>query len=441
MPLPICGLVPTSDGELTIARIRGVASVAPKERVGMNAQESPSPRRARHGGGASEVFRVFLKLGLTSFGGPIAHLGYFRRELVERRRWVSESDYAQLLALCQFLPGPASSQLGLSLGLLRGGWWGALAAFVGFTLPSALLLLGFAWLQPNLQGDVGLAATHGLKLVALVVVAHGVLGMTRQLCPDRIRVAIATASAVVLLLTSSVWMSVVVVVGAGVVGGACCRDVQAVHGAEMRLPYGRKLGWSLLAGFVILLLLLPLAAGAVGGLVAVVDAFYRAGALVFGGGHVVLPLLEDFVVNPGWIARDEFLAGYGAAQAVPGPMFSVSAYLGARLDGVGGLAGASVALLGIFLPGFLLILGVLPAWSQLARRPGAARVVAGVNAAVVGLLGAALYDPIWTSAVRGPTDLATALVGFALLVTGRGRALAVVGWCVAAQVGISLIGW
>lgn len=393
-----------------------------------------------HVGSVLEVFATFLKLGLTSFGGPIAHLGYFRQEFVERRNWIGDSQYAQLLALCQFLPGPASSQLGFSLGLLRAGWAGAVAAFIAFTLPSALLLFAFAALLPQISGTAGDAAIHGLKLVALSVVAQGVLGMTRQLCPDVPRMAIATFAAVVILVSGQAWVQLLAVALGGVAGLAFCRGVQPVAGGGLHLRYGPALGWTLLAVFALLLVGLPLAAHGRDGLLAVTEAFYRAGALVFGGGHVVLPLLEEAVVKPGWISSGEFLAGYGAAQAVPGPMFTLAAYLGARLPGSeGGMVGASIALGAIFLPGFLLVAGVLPLWRTIAGRPIAARAIAGVNAAVVGLLGAALYDPVWTSAVRGPVDLAIAIVGFTLLVAWRVSALLVVIWCAAASVAGSIL--
>jgi chromate transporter len=391
-------------------------------------------------GPVEEVFSSFLRLGLTSFGGPIAHLAYFRREFVERRKWLGDGEFAQLLALCQFLPGPASSQLGFSLGLLRAGWPGALAAFLAFTLPSAVLLFAFAALLPYLSGAAADAGLHGLKLVAVAVVGQGVLGMARQLCPDAARASIAGAAAGLILAAGTAWMQVVVVVLGALAGLAVCRGVQPIAGGGLQAPYGTRLGWALLGLFMFLLVGLPLAALGTEGLVAVVEAFYRAGALVFGGGHVVLPLLREAVVAPGWISEDEFLAGYGAAQAVPGPMFTLAAYLGARLPGAeGGIVGATAALLAIFLPGFLLVAGLLPLWGSIARRPVAVHAVAGVNAAVVGLLGAALYDPVWTSAVQGPVDVAIAIVAFTLLVAWRASALLVVCWCVAAALGASLI--
>jgi len=389
---------------------------------------------------SSEVLAAFLKLGCTSFGGPIAHLAYFRREFVERRKWLEEAEFAQLLALCQFLPGPASSQLGFSLGLLRAGWAGAFAAFAAFTLPSAALLFAFAALLPYLAGGVGEAVIHGLKLVAVAVVAQGVLGMARQLCPDSSRASIAAVSAALILASGHAWMQILVVVLGAAAGLAVCRSVQPVPGTALHPPYGATLGWTLIGLFAVLLFGLPLAARGGEGLVAVIEAFYRAGALVFGGGHVVLPLLRETVVAPGWISEDEFLAGYGAAQAVPGPMFTLAAYLGARLPGSeGGLLGAAVALVAIFLPGFLLVAGSLPLWRSVAGRPVAVRAVAGVNAAVVGLLGAALYDPVWTSAVGGALDVAIAAIAFTLLVAWRASALVVVLWCVAAALAVAMI--
>lgn len=381
-----------------------------------------------------EVFVAFLRLGLTSFGGPIAHLAYFRREFVERRRWIAEADFARLLALCQFLPGPASSQLGFSLGLLRAGWIGALAAFAAFTLPSAILLFAFAEIFPSISGGIGDGAIHGLKLVAVAVVSQGVLGMARQLCPDAPRASIAAISAAVLLVSGAAWMQVLVVALGAMAGLALLRDVPSVSGAALDAPYGMRVGTILLAAFALLLFGLPLAAHERPGLLSVVDGFYRAGALVFGGGHVVLPLLRETVVAPGWVSADDFLAGYGAAQAVPGPMFTLSAYLGARLPGAqGGAIGSGVALVSIFLPGFLLVAGALPLWRSIATKPLAVRAVAGVNAAVVGLLAAALYDPVWTSAIASPVDVAIAMVGFTLLVAWRASALVVVLWCVAAS--------
>jgi chromate transporter len=384
-------------------------------------------------GRAAEVFTTFLRLGLTSFGGPVAHLGYFRREIVERRGWIPEAQFAQLMGLCQLLPGPASSQLGFSLGLVRAGWAGALAAFAGFTLPSALLMYAFALVLPGLAPSAAGILVHGLKLVAVAVVADGVVRMARQLCPDVTRALIAVAGATAVLALRHGWMQLVVVAAGAIAGLAFCRAAPAAAFEPPRLPYGHRTGIALLAIFLALLAVLPLAAHALGGRVAVAAAFYHAGALVFGGGHVVLPLLQETVVDPGWIPRDAFLAGYGAAQAVPGPMFTLAAYLGARLeDGLGGAAGSVTALLSIMLPGLLLVAAVLPLWGALAAKRAAVRAIAGVNAAVVGLLAAALYDPVWVGAVLSPLDAVVGLAGFALLALARISPLWVVAWCLAA---------
>lgn len=393
----------------------------------------------------AEIARAYLVLGLTSFGGPIAHLGYFRRELVENRNWLSDGQFAQLIALTQFLPGPASSQLGFAIALLRAGWRGALLASVMFVMPSALLLAGFAVLVGAVSDPLALAALHGLKLVALAVVGHGMLQMARSLCPEPRTASLAALAAVVIMLTGQAWAQLLVV-GLGAVAGLLfCRGAETIVAGAMVWRHGPRQGWTLLAVFTGLLVGLPLLGRILGdgaGLVAVCSAFYRAGAMVFGGGHVVLPLLEEAVVGPGWLTADEFLAGYGAAQAVPGPLFALSAYLGARLpvEISGGMVpGAIAALVALFLPGYLLVAGVLPLWRKLASMPGAACAIAGVNAAVVGLLGAALYHPVFTSAVRQPADLAIALIGFTLLQAWRAPALLVVVSCVAARAAVQLL--
>ena len=386
-------------------------------------------------GSAAEVFATFLRLGLTSFGGPVAHLAYFRRELVQRRAWLTEAQFAELLGLCQFLPGPASSQMGFSIGLLRAGWAGACAAFAAFTLPAALLLYAFAVLLPDVPRHAADVLVHGLKLVAVAVVAHSLVGMGRQLCPDAPRVGIAVAGALAIVAFGNAWMQLAVVAAGALAGLVLCRRVAAVAAEAPALPHGRRTGLALLALYGALLVALPVAASLFGGRIAVASGFYRAGALVFGGGHVVLPLLQEMVVQPGWISRDDFLAGYGAAQAVPGPMFTLASYLGARLgDGLGGAAGAASAVIAIFLPGLLLVAAALPLWRAISQRPGAAHAVAGINAAVVGLLAAALYDPVWTSAVHSFADVAIALAGFAMLAAWRASALWVVAWCVAATI-------
>jgi chromate transporter len=382
-------------------------------------------------GSVAEVFAAFLKLGVTSFGGPIAHLGYFHRELIQRRGWMDEARYAELLALCQFLPGPASSQLGFAMGLIRAGWLGALAAFVAFTLPSALLLVAFAHFLPVFDEAYGVAIIHGLKLLAVAVVGQGVLVMTRRLTPDVPRASIAIGAGVLVAVSGSSETQLVAVVLGAALGTVLCRHATASPSAPFELRHGTRTGALLIAGFLFLLLLSFLAQQSESALVSVAGAFYRAGALVFGGGHVVLPLLQESVVAPGWIPSDEFLAGYGAAQAVPGPMFSIAAFLGARVQETPSAAiGAVVAVIAIFLPGLLLVAGVLPIWRSVAGRVGAMRALAGVNAAVVGLLAAALYDPLWTGAILTPMDFAIALVAFVLLAATRVSILIVLAWCV-----------
>jgi len=370
-------------------------------------------------GSPGEVLRVFLKLGLTSFGGPIAHIGYFREELVVRRRWIEEAAYSDLVALCQFLPGPASSQVGFSLGLIRAGYWGGLAAWTGFTLPSAILLLAFAYGAGMLVGPLGSGMIHGLKLVAVAIVAQAVWGMARTLCPDRQRASIGCAAAVIMLFSTSFAAQIGTIGMGGVAGFFLCRGSAPVITAPLGTSVSRRAGMICLSIFFLLLALLPLLARSSPG-VALFDAFYRSGALVFGGGHVVLPLLARAFVVPGWVNQDAFLAGYGAAQAVPGPLFTFAAFLGAVAGpSPRGIAGAVVGLAGIFLPGFLVLLGTLPFWDAFRRRIGAQAVMRGVNAAVVGLLGAALYNPLWTNAIHLPADLALALVGFVLLTAWR----------------------
>jgi chromate transporter len=390
---------------------------------------------------AGEIFRAFLKLGLTSFGGPIAHLGYFRAEFVERRRWLSERAYADLVALAQFLPGPASSQTGFAIGLMRGGALGGLAAWAGFTLPSAALLIAFAY---GARGFADLAwgagLLHGLKLVAVAIVGQAVLGMARNLSPDRPRAAIATAALVLLLVAPGSLAQIGAIALGAAAGLVLCRDDGAAHAERLAMPVSRRAGLACLAAFFALLALSV--APWPGGLPALFVAFYRSGALVFGGGHVVLPLLRDAVVAPGWISDSAFLAGYGAAQAVPGPLFTFAAYLGAlsNLSGTSsaGLAGAVVALVAIFLPGLLLLVGALPFWDAMRASKLAQAAMRGVNAAVVGLLGAAFYSPVFTSAVRAPVDFAIAATGFILLVVWRAPPFAVVLMSAAAGAALAL---
>lgn len=392
-------------------------------------------------GSVWEVAATFLMLGLTSFGGPIAHLGYFHREFVERRRWMDERHYGHLVALCQFLPGPASSQVGFSMGLIRGGWLGGLVAFACFTLPSALALFAFAALSERLHSPLGLAAIHGLKLVAVAVVGQGVYAMAGRLAPDRNRALLAAAAAGLVAISNSAVMQLGVVAGSAIAGLWLCRKVEHAAGDRFPLVYGKRVGAGLLMVFAGLLALALVVPAGLPELLQVGAAFYRSGALVFGGGHVVLPLLQHDVVGPGWVSKDTFLAGYGAAQAVPGPMFSFAAYLGDQLHGGrGGITGAVIGIVGIFLPGLLLVAGALPFWQSLAQRETATRMLAGVNAAVVGLLAAALYSPVWVSAVLSSRDFAIALVGFAMLVGARWSPLIVVAWCVLASMTTQLIG-
>lgn len=371
--------------------------------------------------GALAVLAIFLRLGLTSFGGPAAHLGYFRTEFVERRRWLDDRAYADLVALCQFLPGPASSQVGMALGLHRAGWTGALAAWVGFTLPSALALIVFALGVARWEALAGSGVVHGLKIVAVAVVAQALWGMSRTLCPDRPRAGIGLAAALLALLlpgSAGQWLAIVI----GALAGWRWLAAAPVSQAPMlACPVSRRAGTLLLLLFAVLLIGLPAAAALLElPWLRPVAVFYQAGSLVFGGGHVVLPLLQAGVVGPGWVDEGTFLAGYGAAQAVPGPLFTLAAFLGASLDGpAGGWTGGLMMLLAIFVPAFLLVAGALPWWEALRRHACAQRALAGINAAVVGLLGAALYDPVFTGAVRSHADLALALAAFGLLVVGR----------------------
>lgn len=370
-------------------------------------------------GTPGEVFLAFLKLGLTSFGGPIAHLGYFRDEFVTRRRWLGDSAYADLVMLCQFLPGPASSQVGFALGLMRAGWLGALAAFLAFTLPSALMLVLFALTAAAISGPIGTGALNGLKIVAVAIVAQAVWGMARNLCPDRERATIAVLAIAILAVLPGP-LGMVSAIGFGMLAGlALGRGSISVASSHATLPVSDRIGILALVTFFGLLTLLPWLA-AQSQTLAVMDSFYRAGALVFGGGHVVLPLLQAEVVQAGWVTPDEFLSGYGAAQAVPGPLFTFAAYLGAILGPEpNGLAGAVLALLAVFLPGFLLLVGVLPLWDKLRAMSSAQSIMQGANAAVVGILGAALYSPVFTSSIGDLREFTLAIACFGLLMTWK----------------------
>jgi chromate transporter len=379
-------------------------------------------------GSALEVFWVATRLGLTSFGGPIAHLGYFHDEYVRRRKWLDEASYADLVALCQFAPGPTSSKVGFSIGIARAGYLGGLAAWLGFTLPSALALLLFSYGAGALRGPVGSGLLHGLKLVAVAIVAQAVWGMARTLCPDRERASIAAVAALIVLLGTSAFSQLAAIVLGAVAGAWLCRHSGVVRAEQAPIEVSRRVGVAALVAFFALLVGLPVLRGVTGlQTIAMVEAFYRSGALVFGGGHVVLPLLREAVVAPGWVGDDAFLAGYGAAQAVPGPLFTFAAYLGAVMrPAPHGVLGGVLGLLSIFLPGLLLHLGTLPFWETFRQRAATQAVMRGINAAVVGLLGAALYSPIWTSAIEAPRDVAVALIAFVLLMAWKAPPVVVV---------------
>lgn len=384
---------------------------------------APGPDTSR-----AAIFRVFLKLGLTSFGGPVAHLGYFRDEFVQRRRWLDDAAYADLVALGQFLPGPASSQVGFALGVLRGGGpGGGLAAWLGFTLPSFIVMLAFALGMAAFAGaavpPLAAGVLHGLKLAAVAVVAQAVWGMGRSLAPDLRRALIALAALAAVLVLGGSAGQLLAIAGGALAGLAWCRGSADSRQGTMAVPIGRRAGTAALASCVLLLAGLPLLADAAGQrLLSLFDAFYRAGALVFGGGHVVLPLLQAETVATGQVTNDAFLAGYGVAQALPGPLFAFAAFLGAASEmAARPIAGAIVATCAVFLPGLLLMAGTLPFWDDLRRRPAARHALQGVNAAVVGILAAALAGPVWSGAVAGVADAAVALGGFLLLAAGKAR--------------------
>jgi len=374
-------------------------------------------------GSALEVLRVFTRLGLTSFGGPVAHLGYYRAEFVERRKWLDEGAFADIVALCQFLPGPASSQVGITLGILRAGLPGALAAWLGFTMPSAVAMVLFGYGVTRFGDLSGAAWLHGLKIVAVAVVAQAVWGMARSLCPDKgkplqVWASVAVGAAILALAVPSAMGQVGAIAAGGLIGWSLLANAAPPQpGAPLAVHLPRT--WSVAAAilFFVLLIGLPLLAAVLPlQPVKLFDSFYRSGALVFGGGHVVLPLLQAEVVPPGWVSNDAFLAGYGAAQAVPGPLFTFSAYLGTVMGPApNGWAGGLLCLVAIFLPSFLLLIGALPFWDALRRRPAVQSALRGINAAVVGLLLAALYRPVWTSAIFGPSDFAVGIVAFLLL--------------------------
>ncbi|ROQ53690.1 chromate transporter [Pseudomonas putida] len=385
---------------------------------------------------AWSVFLVFLRLGLTSFGGPVAHLGYFREEFVARRQWLSDRSYADLVALCQFLPGPASSQVGIGLGLSHAGFSGAIAAWAGFTLPSALMLVLFAKGMSTWGSAFPSGLLHGLKIVAVAVVAQAVWGMARNLCTDVLRVTIAAFSACAALLWPNALGQIGVIVCAALVGLMLLKTTQRQAAESLAISITKKVGaislvvfFSLLFGLPLLMQFWPSQT------LAMVHDFYQAGSLVFGGGHVVLPLLQAATVPNGWVANDTFLAGYGVAQAVPGPLFSFAAFLGASMNvQPSGWVGASVCLIAIFAPSFLLVIGALPFWEQLRHSSRTQAALAGVNAGVVGLLLAALYNPVWTSAILAPQDFGLALIALVALMFWKAPPWLIV-------LGSGLIGW
>jgi chromate transporter len=385
----------------------------------------------------AQIFLAFLQLGLSAFGGPVAHLGYFRAHFVARKRWLDDKTFAELVALCQFLPGPASSQVAFGIGLLERGLWGGLLAWFAFTLPSAILMILFAQYAARFDGPVAVALLHGLKVVAVAVVAQAVFSMARSQAPDARRALLAIAAMVFALLVRFPLSQPLLILAGGLAGLLLCRDGATTQHAAFAPRVTPRLATALLGAFVVLLMLAlldpfaPLHAFA---------AFYRSGALVFGGGHVVLPLLQQAVVTPGWIAPGTFLAGYGAAQALPGPLFAFAAYLGALIDQPpGGWAGAAIALGAISLPGLLLVAGIAPFWGKLHARPAMQAAVRGINATVVGILAAALYNPVWTSAVTSAVDMLLALAGFALLLTARVPVLAVVALIAGGETALALL--
>ena len=402
----------------------------------MNADSGSSKQRlAGPKEGWLPVFLIYLRLGLTSFGGPIAHLGYFREEFVSKRKWLSETQFSQLIAISQFLPGPASSQLGFSIGLLRAGWSGGVSAFLGFTLPSALLLVVFAAYLPLLDGPIGSAAIHGLKIVAVVVVAQAVRTMFGKICTDIPTKAIAIIGAAIVLLYPLPLVQLVIIACGGLAGIVVARN-KAIRSLSIVHPgFGTRSGIVLLGVFGAGLVMMMFVGGAGPSLLSISSSFYQAGALVFGGGHVVLPLLEQFVVEPGWVTQTEFLSGYGAAQAIPGPMFSFSAYLGAMImEGETSLIGGGVALLFIFLPGFLLMAGILPFWSQVIQFQWALRAVIGINAAVVGVLLATLVNPVMLTAIETPWDGLIGAIVFAMVLRWKAPPLLIVFACVTGSI-------
>lgn len=358
-----------------------------------------------------EIFLVALRLGLTSFGGPVAHLAYFQNEYVKRKKWLSDQTYAEIVAICQFLPGPASSQVGISIGMLRGGMLGGFLAWIGFTLPSVLLLSFFAYYVIHFDVNQSVII-HSLKIVAVAVVAHAILSMGKNLASDLPRISLAIGSAVLILLFPTASIQIIIIVLAGLIGSLLFKKDVSNQKSEVTLNISKSVGMISLSIFTLLLISLPVISGYFKHLyIQLFDTFYRVGSLVFGGGHVVLPLLEKEIV-PNQMTNELFLAGYGAAQAVPGPLFTFASYLGMSIDGIGAMIIATVA---IFLPSFLLITAILPFWNSLSQNQFVRSALVGVNAAVVGVLLAAFYEPIFTSGITSSVDFAVAVLSFSLL--------------------------
>jgi chromate transporter len=407
----------------------------------MNGEPDTAPQPIARGGSTAEVFAAFLRLGLTSFGGPIAHLGYFHEEFVVRRRWLDEKTYVDLVALSQFLPGPASSKVGIAIGLSRAGYAGALAAWSGFTLPSAVALVLFGYGVASVGGVLQSGWLHGLMIAAVAVVAQAVLSMMRALAPDRARATLAVAAAVMVSALPPSWGQIAAIVLGGLIGLLALRGAAPADHVGLPHPVGRAGAIAAIVLFFAILIGLPLLTAAVPNhALQLFDAFYRAGSLVFGGGHVVLPLLQAAVVPPGWVSNDTFLAGYGAAQAVPGPLFTFSAYLGTVMrPSPNGWMGAILCLVAMFLPAFLLVIGPLPFWDELRRRSWAQAMLRGVNAAVVGLLLAALYRPVWTSAITNAGDFALGIAAFLLLLMWKTPPWLVVVFCAIGGEALTLV--
>jgi len=407
----------------------------------MQEASGAAPNAATSRGNIGEVFAVFLRLGLTSFGGPIAHLGYFHEEFVVRRHWLDEKTYIDLVALSQFLPGPASSKVGIAIGLSRAGYAGALAAWAAFTLPSAIALVLFGYSATSLGNALGSGWLHGLKVAAVAVVAQAVLTMMRSLAPDRARATLAVAAAVLVLAMPSSWGQIGAIVLGAIIGLVAFRGAPPSDQVSLPHPVSRAAAIAAIILFFAILIGLPLVVAAVPShSLQLFDAFYRAGSLVFGGGHVVLPLLQASVVPPGWVSNDAFLAGYGAAQAVPGPLFTFSAYLGTVMGPApNGWAGAILCLVAMFLPAFLLVIGPLPFWDELRRRSWAQAALRGVNAAVVGLLLAALYRPVWTSGISNAADFALGIAAFLLLFMWKTPPWLVVVFCAVGGAVLSVV--